>query len=165
MKQVWAPWRMAYLNSSEKVHGCIFCAKAHENRDEDNYVVFRSERCFALLNLYPYNSGHLLVVPYQHTGQFSEVEAETVADMFGTAQRAQQVIDHVMRPQGYNMGVNQGEAAGAGITDHIHLHIVPRWNGDTNFMPVLADAKVMPELLTATAAKLREGFEGLAVRQ
>jgi ATP adenylyltransferase len=165
MKQLWAPWRMAYLGETEPVHGCIFCTKAHEDRDEENYIVHRGERCYALLNLYPYNSGHLLIVPYQHTGYLPDIALETGMEMFATAQSAIRVVEEAMRPQGFNLGVNQGEAAGAGIADHVHLHVVPRWGGDTNFMPVLADAKVMPELLTATAAKLREGFTRLSSRR
>jgi ATP adenylyltransferase len=158
MKQLWAPWRMAYLNEAQPVHGCVFCVKAHEDKDNDNYVIHRGDRCFALLNLYPYNSGHLLIVPYLHTGDFSEIDEETGRELFATSQLAMLVFNEVMHPEGFNLGVNQGKAAGAGIADHIHLHLVPRWGGDTNFMPILADAKVMPELLTATALKLREGF-------
>lgn len=153
---------MAYLNQTERVHGCIFCTKAHENKDEENYVLYRGERCFALLNLYPYNSGHLLIVPYQHTGALPEIEPETGTEMFSTAQLGIRVIEQTMHPEGFNLGVNQGSAAGAGIADHIHLHVVPRWSGDTNFMSVLAEAKVMPELLTVTAAKLRESFSRIS---
>jgi ATP adenylyltransferase len=165
MKQMWAPWRMAYLNESEPVHGCVFCAHAHDDSDIENHVVYRAGRCFALLNLYPYNSGHLLIVPYQHSGHFSEIEPEAVVEVFAVAQLALKVFEDVMGPDGFNLGINQGDAGGAGITDHIHLHVVPRWSGDTNFMPVLAEAKVLPELLTATAAKLRDGFARLAPEQ
>lgn len=162
MKQLWAPWRMAYLNETQPVHGCVFCLHAHEDKDTENYVVHRGERCFALLNLYPYNSGHLLIVPYRHTGDLVELEPETGQELFSTTQLAMQVFKEVMQPEGFNLGVNQGKAAGAGIADHIHLHVIPRWGGDTNFMPVLADAKVIPELLTATASRLRDGFTKLS---
>ncbi|HEX6508403.1 MAG TPA: HIT domain-containing protein [Chloroflexota bacterium] len=150
---------MSYLNETAPEPGCIFCAKIREDRDEQNYIVHRGERCFVILNLYPYNSGHLLIVPYQHTGDLAALPVETGADIFATAQHAIQALGNVMHPDGFNLGVNQGEAAGAGIADHVHLHIVPRWSGDTNFMPVLADAKVIPELLSATAAKLRPEFQ------
>jgi len=115
-----------------------------------------------MLNLYPYNSGHLMIAPYQHVGELQRLESETASDVWATAQLALDVLNIVMQPDGFNLGVNQGEAAGAGIADHVHLHVVPRWSGDTNFMPVLADAKVMPELLTATAVKLRSAFESHA---
>jgi ATP adenylyltransferase len=158
MNQIWAPWRMRYVAGSEPVRGCLFCNKASEEDDRANYVVFRAERCFVMLNLYPYNSGHLMVAPYQHTGDFAELLPEVGTDVFQTAQLATRVLSDVMHPDGFNLGINQGKVAGAGVAEHIHLHVVPRWNGDTNFMPVLADAKVMPELLAATAEKLRPAF-------
>jgi ATP adenylyltransferase len=153
---------MAYLESSEPVHGCVFCAKAREDRDVENHIVYRTDRVFVMLNLYPYNSGHLLIIPYQHTGDLSDVEPETAGQIMSVAQLAVRAIGDSMGPEGYNLGLNQGSAAGAGIADHVHLHVVPRWGGDTNFMPVLADAKVMPELLAATTVKLREAFARVA---
>jgi len=162
MQQLWAPWRMPYLDSSGKDPGCIFCVKADENNDRANHIVYRDRLTFVMLNLYPYNSGHLMVVPYRHVGMLTDLDGDSGADLFTKAQLSITALTDVMHPDGFNLGINQGEVAGAGITDHIHLHIVPRWNGDTNFMPVLADAKVMPELLTATADKLRPAFERLA---
>lgn len=159
MDQMWAPWRMQYIQQSEPEPGCLFCNIARQDEDETNLVVYRGPRCFVMLNLYPYNSGHLMVVPYQHVGAVDALAPEVGADLLQTAQLAVRAIDRVMEPHGYNMGINQGTVAGAGVPDHIHLHVVPRWNGDTNFMPVLADAKVMPELLAATAAKLRPAFD------
>jgi ATP adenylyltransferase len=158
--QLWAPWRMSYLNETEPAPGCIFCTKGREDRDEQNLIVHRSEYCFVILNLYPYNSGHLMVVPYVHTGDLTTLPADVGTNVFTTAQKAVNALTEAMHPTGFNLGLNQGEAAGAGIADHVHLHVVPRWHGDTNFMPVLADAKVMPELLTATAAKVRSAFQG-----
>jgi ATP adenylyltransferase len=117
-----------------------------------------------MLNLYPYNSGHLMVVPHQHTGSLPELDPDAGAAVFATSQLAVQALTDVMHPAGFNLGINQGKVAGAGIADHIHLHVVPRWDGDTNFMPVLADVKVMPELLAATAAKLRPVFAELSKR-
>lgn len=161
MDQLWAPWRMPYIEQHEPEPGCLFCTAAREDRDRENHVVYRSARCMVMLNLYPYNSGHLMVAPYQHTGNLPELDAAGGADMLRTAQLAVQALDNVMRPDGFNLGINQGNVAGAGIADHLHLHVVPRWIGDTNFMPVLADAKVIPELLTATAEKLRHAFSRL----
>jgi ATP adenylyltransferase len=159
MKQLWAPWRMPFVEGSNAEPGCLFCRLTSQpEHDEENYVLFRSERCFVMLNLYPYNSGHLMVVPYQHTGEFRAIEPETASQMMTVAQLSTHVLSQVMGPEGFNLGVNQGAIAGAGIADHVHLHVVPRWGGDTNFMPVLAETKVMPELLTATAAKLRPLF-------
>lgn len=163
MEQLWAPWRMPYIEGSEPQPGCLFCRVAEQTEeDESNYVLYRGDRCLVMLNLYPYNSGHVMVAPYQHTGRFDELRPEVGAALFASAQLAVRALTDVLHPDGFNMGINQGEVAGAGIADHIHLHVVPRWGGDTNFMPVLADAKVMPELLTATAAKLRPAFSRLA---
>lgn len=162
MNQLWAPWRMPYIQNSEPEPGCLFCNKIRENDDDANYIVYRGPLCFVMLNLYPYNSGHLMVVPYQHTGSFAAIDPKVGADLFATTQMAVRALTEVMHPDGYNMGVNQGTIAGAGVADHIHLHVVPRWAGDTNFMPVLAEAKVMPELLSATAAKLRPAFPQLS---
>jgi ATP adenylyltransferase len=155
LKQIWAPWRMQYIQQSDPEPGCLFCRVIGQDDDEGNYIVHRGELCFVMLNLYPYNSGHLMIVPYQHTGSLPELHPEVGAAVFATSQLAVQALTDVMHPDGFNLGINQGKVAGAGIADHLHLHVVPRWDGDTNFMPVLADAKVMPELLTATAAKLR----------
>lgn len=165
MDHLWAPWRMSYVNETEPAPGCIFCNKAREDRDEQNYIVHRAEYCFVILNLYPYNSGHLLVVPYVHTGDLTTLPAEVGTNLFVTAQTAVKAINEAMHPTGFNLGLNQGEVAGAGITDHVHLHVVPRWVGDTNFMPVLAGAKVMPELLAATAAKVRSALADLRSEQ
>lgn len=152
---------MPYIEASEPQPGCLFCRVAAEESDEANHVVYRAQHCFVMLNLYPYNSGHVMVAPYQHTGSFAEIHPEVGTNVFQVAQLTVRALDEVMHPDGFNLGINQGEIAGAGVADHIHLHVVPRWDGDTNFMPVLADAKVMPELLAATAAKLRPAFEKL----
>jgi ATP adenylyltransferase len=157
--QLWAPWRITYLNETEPAPGCIFCIKAREDRDEQNLIVRRSQHCFVMLNLYPYNSGHLMVIPYEHTGDLTTLPADVGTDLFTTAQATMNAVTDAMHPTGFNLGINQGAVAGAGIVDHVHLHVVPRWAGDTNFMPVLAHAKVMPELLTATAAKVRAAFD------
>lgn len=138
--------------------GCLFCHHARDDQDEQNLIVHRGEFGFVMMNLYPYNSGHVMVVPYQHTGDFTQLHPQVVSGIMSLAQLTVRVMEEILHPHGFNLGINQGNVAGAGITEHIHLHVVPRWNGDTNFMPVLADTKVMPELLSATAAKLRPAF-------
>lgn len=158
MDQLWAPWRMPFIEKKEPVPGCLFCTKAAADEDEQNFILYRAAHCFVMLNLYPYNSGHLMVVPFQHAGRLSDLRPEVGAEIFRLSQTSTSVLTEAMAPDGYNVGINQGAVAGAGVADHIHLHIVPRWNGDTNFMPVLANAKVMPELLHTTASKLRPLF-------
>lgn len=158
MDTLWAPWRMPYIQETEPVPGCLFCHHARADQDEQNLIVHRGEFGFVMMNLYPYNSGHAMVVPYQHTGDFTQLHAQVASGMMSLAQLTVRVMEEILHPHGFNLGINQGNVAGAGITEHIHLHVVPRWNGDTNFMPVLADTKVMPELLSATAAKLRPAF-------
>ncbi len=149
MKQLWAPWRLKYIkHPSQK--GCVFCKTSRSKKDEKNLIIFRGKTCFAILNLYPYNSGHFMVTTYRHIGKFEKLTPEEIQEMFEITQRFKKILDHEMKPQGFNIGFNLGRVAGAGITDHIHLHVVPRWNGDTNFMPVLGDTKVMPQSLKDT---------------
>ena len=138
---------------------CIFCAKPAEQRDAENYLLYRGERCFMLLNLYPYNNGHLMVAPYQHVGSIEQLDAQTLAEMMAQAQLALRILRKAMNPDGFNLGINQGKVAGAGFADHVHLHVVPRWNGDTNFMPVLAEVKVMPDFLENTYRQLKQALE------
>jgi ATP adenylyltransferase len=156
---------MPYLQQSKREEGCLFCNVAARNDDRGDHVLYRGPRSLAMMNLYPYNSGHLMVVPYQHVGQLPELEPDTGADVFRLAQVAVRALGEAMQPEGYNLGINQGEAAGAGIADHLHIHIVPRWGGDTNFMPVVSDVKVIPETLEATADKLRPLFERFCQEQ
>jgi ATP adenylyltransferase len=157
MEHLWAPWRMTYIDSSgKKDEGCIFCTKATEQRDEENLLLYRGERCFVMMNLFPYNNGHLMIAPYAHVPTIEELDPATLTDIMVTAQRCLTTLRAAMNPHGFNMGVNQGTVAGAGIADHVHYHIVPRWNGDTNFMPVLADVKVMPDYLQNTYRQLKE---------
>ena len=159
MKRLWAPWRMAYIEAGGKQdEGCIFCVKPAEDRDEENLLLHRGVRCFVLMNLFPYNNGHLMVAPYAHVPGIEELDAETLSDMMATTQTCLATLRAAMNPQGFNMGINQGVVAGAGIADHVHFHIVPRWNGDTNFMPVLADVKVMPDYLRNTYRQLKAAW-------
>ncbi len=162
MKQLWAPWRMVYiLNELDEKKGCIFCDLPKENDDKKNLIVYRSQRCFVILNKYPYNNGHVLIAPYKHTHDYIALDDETLLDIQKTAQKTMQAMKNVMQPQALNMGINIGRTAGAGIDQHLHYHIVPRWDGDTNFMPIIADTKVVSEALEATRDKLYEEFRRL----
>ena len=152
---------MAYIQAGSETEGCIFCAHPAQGRDEDYYILYRSQHCFVMLNIYPYNNGHLMIAPYQHVPSIEELDAATLGDLMATVQRCLRAFHLAMQPNGFNMGINQGRVAGAGIADHVHFHIVPRWNGDTNFMPVLADVKVMPDYLRNTYHQLRQALESL----
>src|SRR5581483_3652571 len=143
MQHLWAPWRMTYLNS-EPSSGCIFCEKAAEDRDQANGILWRGTTCFVILNAYPYNPGHLMVVPYQHSGSITEVTEECRNEVMTATTMAVKVIAECMEPDGFNIGINQGRPAGAGIADHVHQHVVPRWSGDTNFMTTVGETKVLP---------------------
>ena len=155
MEILWAPWRMAYIGG-EPEPGCLFCrVLADPSADADNLVLWREPGALVMLNKFPYNSGHVLIAPVRHTGDFAELHPEEVADLTSALQRAVKLLQQVLTPDGFNLGMNLGKAAGAGIADHLHFHAVPRWNGDTNFMPVLGETKVINEHLEATAAKLR----------
>jgi ATP adenylyltransferase len=138
---------------------CVFCRLPREEDDERSLILSRGERSFAIMNLYPYNNGHLMVVPYEHTDNLTRLDASTLAEMMALMQRAQGILTDVMRPQGFNMGINQGSASGAGIADHLHMHLVPRWVGDTNFMPVLGDTRVMPQHIDETYQLLKPRFD------
>lgn len=158
VKRLWAPWRMAYVSDtpSSTGDGCFLCAAARGDGDQ-SLVVDRGELAFILMNRYPYTSGHLMAVPIRHTPGMLELTAEEGAAIFAATQRAIRVLTDAMHPDGFNIGINQGSAAGAS-TEHVHVHVVPRWAGDTNFMPVLGDVKVLPQDLETTAANLREAF-------
>jgi ATP adenylyltransferase len=152
MERLWAPWRMSYIGGP-RPESCVFCAKAAQS-DEDALIVHRGERCYAVLNLYPYTSGHLMIVPFRHLGAPGELDAEERADMWELLDQALRALEGALGAQGHNVGFNLGTVAGAGIDDHLHQHVVPRWGGDVNFMPVLADVRVMPQLLSETRAAL-----------
>jgi ATP adenylyltransferase len=161
-ERIWAPWRLKYVKDASKDSGeeCIFCVKPQEDDDEANLIVHRGERCFVILNLFPYTNGHLMVAPYEHTGSLPSLAAETTAEMMALSQQAMRILEDEYAPHGYNVGFNQGRVAGAGVEHHIHMHVVPRWGGDTNFMPVLADVRVMPQTLDQTYEALRGKFDG-----
>jgi ATP adenylyltransferase len=157
LRQLWAPWRLEYIQGADEQEGCVFCL-APGRDDEAGLVVHRGEHAFVLLNRYPYASGHLMVAPYRHEGAFDGLRPDEALEIHQLAATAVGVLQDVMAPQGFNLGWNLGRVAGAGIVDHVHQHLVPRWGGDTNFMPVLADVKVMPEALEATRRKLAEAW-------
>ena len=157
MEHLWAPWRMAYLNS-EPVQGCIFCNFPREDRDRENGILFRSSTCFVILNAYPYNPGHLMVVPYSHVSSMTKLHDDELTDLMTATRRSIELLTEAMKPDGFNIGINQGRPAGAGIADHVHQHIVPRWSGDTNFMTTVGETKVLPELVQQTYEKLAPLF-------
>ena len=156
-KPLWAPWRLEYVGSADEQEGCVFC-RAAEGDDEERLVVHRGDSAIVLLNKFPYSSGHLMVAPTRHTGDFGDLTDEEVLEIHRLASRGLAALAETYAPQGYNVGWNLGRIAGAGVTDHVHLHVVPRWAGDTNFMPVLADVKVMAEHLEETRRKLVESW-------
>lgn len=158
MDRIWAPWRMSYLKNPKKEKGCIFCLKPRRKNDRENMILHRGRKTFVMMNLYPYSNGHLLVSPYRHLGSLEKLDPSTLLEMMTTVQMAMRALRRVFKPDAFNMGVNQGREAGAGIAAHIHFHIVPRWNGDTNFMPVLAETRVIPENLKSTYETLSPFF-------
>lgn len=162
MNRIWAPWRMEYIEEEGgKDAGCIFCTKPSENDDVENLILDRGKLCFTIMNRYPYNNGHIMVAPYRHINNITLLTDEEFSEMHKATNKGMMAIDSVMKPDGYNIGMNIGKVAGAGFEGHVHLHIVPRWNGDTNFMPVLADIKVMPEHIRKTYGKILEAMRKL----
>ncbi len=157
MRQLWAPWRLEYVQAAGEETGCVFC-RAAEGEDEEGLVVERGAHAFVLLNKYPYASGHLMVAPFRHEAEFGGLSTEEALEVHRLATRGLAALGETMGPHGFNLGWNLGRIAGAGVVDHVHLHVVPRWAGDTNFMPVLADVKVLPEALAATRQKLVDAW-------
>ena len=152
-ERLWAPWRLEYIQSADEQPGCVFC-NAASLADEDGLVVHRGERAFVVLNKYPYASGHLMVAPFRHAGEFGGLTDDEALEIHHLVSTSIDVLRLTMAPEGFNVGWNLGRISGAGVRDHVHEHVVPRWAGDTNFMPVLADVKVMPEHLDVTRRKL-----------
>lgn len=162
MEKLWAPWRIKYVAMPEQdKKGCIFCDKPATSEDKKNLIIYRGEHSFVLMNLFPYNNGHLLIAPYKHTNELSELIGEEKLELMDLLVLCHKVISEKMSPHGFNVGMNLGQVAGAGVKDHLHFHIVPRWNGDTNFMPIFSDVKVVSEGLEQTWEKLRKGFDEL----
>ena len=155
MRKLWAPWRMDYI-TREKDKNCIFCRAWQEKRDETNYVVFRGKNCLTMLNIFPYNNGHLMIAPYRHLSEIENLRNEEIQELMTTSQLMVKLLKKVMKPNGFNIGINLGRAGGAGIVDHLHLHIVPRWEGDTNYMPVISETKVISQALKQTYRQFKE---------
>jgi ATP adenylyltransferase len=159
MDFVWSPWRYAYIASAApqtNAERCVFCIGEDRSRDPDRLVVYRGTHNFIILNLFPYTAGHLMVAPYAHLGEITEASSEQTAEMMDLAKRAISRLTSLYHPEGFNLGINLGHSAGAGVREHFHLHIVPRWIGDSNFMTITAETRVLPEELTTTYRRLRE---------
>jgi ATP adenylyltransferase len=161
MDRLWSPWRYSYITKASPADACIFCTKLAENQDRENYIVYRGERNFVLLNLYPYTNGHLMIAPYEHVPTLEQARPDSLVEMIMLAQQAETHLRRLYRPQGLNLGMNIGESAGAGVVGHIHMHMLPRWSGDANFMSVVGETRVLPETLDVTYEKLFAAFTEL----
>jgi ATP adenylyltransferase len=160
MDHLWSPWRYKYVASADKKEGCVFCRINREQKDAENLVVHRAELNFIVLNLFPYSSGHLMIVPYEHKASLVDFDAATTTEIIELAKRAHIALEAEYHPDGFNIGMNLGRSAGAGVADHLHLHVVPRWSGDANFVSVVGETRVLPEDLATTLARLTKHFGG-----
>lgn len=158
-QRLWAPWRLDYIKGP-KPDECIFCERPRLGDDAEAYIVARGDRCFTMLNAFPYNNGHVMVSPFEHVPSIEDLDAPTLGEMMTLTQRSLAAIRSVYGPDGFNLGINQGKIAGAGFDDHVHLHVVPRWGADTNFMPVLSSTRVLPESLAASFEALSTELSG-----
>jgi ATP adenylyltransferase len=155
MDRLWTPWRLEYVTAaSDLVPGCVFC-DALSPESKTSLIVFHGASCFVILNLYPYNNGHLMVVPRRHLGRLADLSPDEASEMMALTRAVEMALQELYQPHGFNMGLNLGKSAGAGVLDHLHMHVVPRWHGDTNFMTVVGDTRVLPEDLASTADRLR----------
>ncbi|MDP8218480.1 MAG: HIT domain-containing protein [Candidatus Theseobacter exili] len=159
MQRLWAPWRMEYILNDEKNDECFFCRIFSAKEDRNNHVVFRNDKSFAVMNKYPYNNGHLLVAPSRHIATLEELPEEDLLDMMMSVQQCIVLLRKTIMPHGFNVGVNTGLVAGAGVPDHVHFHIVPRWDGDSNYMPVIANTKIIPQALDSLYDDLINGAD------
>jgi ATP adenylyltransferase len=157
MEQIWAPWRIGYIRMS-KPKECIFCGKPKQDSDAVNYILYRGKKNFVIMNAYPYNPGHLMIAPYRHIANLDELTDEELGEHVALVSRSIRVLREAFNPGGFNIGVNMGKVAGAGIEEHVHTHVVPRWQGDTNCMPVISEVRVVPEALAETYQKLEGKF-------
>jgi len=162
MEHLWTPWRSTYIAGKTGARGCIFCSALRSGNDKENLILHHAAHNFVMLNRFPYTSGHLMIAPNKHTSQLSELDESAADEMWRLARSVESIFTKIYRPDGLNIGMNLGEAAGAGIVDHLHLHMLPRWRGDANFMTVIGGTRVMPELLEDTFAKLQAAFAGLS---
>jgi len=159
MNHLWSPWRMEYIENHDKIEGCVFCNAQAKADGVENLIAFRGRFSFVILNRYPYASGHLMVIPFEHLSNLEELDSETRAEMMELTSRCTTVLKNIYKPQGFNVGVNIGEAAGAGVLGHVHIHIVPRWKGDTNFMSAVGETRVLPEALEDTYKRVKVAFD------
>ncbi len=163
MERIWAPWRMRYIETVDS-GGCIFCEKLEDGQDDrENLVLLRGKKCFIVLNLYPYTNGHLMVVPYRHAGSPVDLEQDELLEFAELARQGMRILEKSIAPHGFNLGINVGRAAGAGVEGHVHFHVVPRWEGDTNYMAVVSGSRVIPESLEETYEKLQRAVQELGL--
>ena len=158
MDYLWSPWRYQYVTQAIPEQGCIFCRKMQENQDEGNWILYRGLHNFVLLNLFPYTSGHLMIAPYAHIARLSDADDATCMEMMALTRKAEQALQKTYQPEGINLGMNLGKSAGAGIADHIHMHVLPRWHADSNFLTTIGETRVLPEALSETYRKLKPLF-------
>jgi ATP adenylyltransferase len=158
MDHIFTPWRYTYITNADKIADCVFCSQPQSNDDEKTLIVHRAEHCFIILNAFPYTSGHVMVVPYQHTDQLQKLSASAAQEMMALTQKLEGILRELYHPDGMNVGMNIGKAAGAGIASHIHMHILPRWIADANFMSVIGETRVLPETLDVTYKRIRAFF-------
>jgi len=164
MQNIWAPWRLKYIKSIGKDVGCFFCEYLRSKNDKKNFVLFRRKHTFCLLNLFPYANGHLMVAPYKHTGSLDNLSEKELADILISTRLGKRILKKALDPIGFNIGMNIGRVAGAGVDHHVHLHIVPRWHGDMNYMPLIAETKVIPEAIEKTYEKLKRAAKSVLSR-
>jgi ATP adenylyltransferase len=158
MDILWTPWRYTYIKSADLAQGCIFCDKPKENDDERNLIVHRGTRCYIILNAFPYTNGHVMVVPFAHEDQLQKLDRETATEMIALTQKSESVLRELYNPEGINLGMNIGRAAGAGVAGHVHMHVLPRWTADANFMSVVGETRVLPEDLATTYKRMKGKF-------
>lgn len=162
MERLWAPWRMQFIEElRDRSGGCVFCEIASPGDDRARLVLHRAKSCFVLMNRFPYNNGHLMIIPYEHTGSLSKLSGEAHSEIMRLCAASVEIEQEAMEAEGFNCGFNIGRPAGAGIVDHVHLHVVPRWCGDANFLPIIGNTRSMPEYLEATYDRLKPGFDKL----
>jgi len=163
LEHIWTPWRMKYIQNNSKNHDCIFCLAANKEDDAKQLVFYRGERVFMILNRYPYTSGHVMCVPYAHKRQLQDLTRETRMEMMENVNNAVQVLQQVYQPEGFNVGINLGKVAGAGVAEHLHIHILPRWGGDTSFITSVGQTRVVPEALDETYRRVKDAWERLTI--
>ncbi len=159
MEHIFSPWRYKYISTAGGEKGCVFCRVQEPQKDDENYIVYRGALNFVILNLFPYTSGHLMIAPYEHTTSLASISEATTTEMMNLTKRAQVALETEYRPDGFNIGMNLGRSAGAGVADHLHLHVVPRWVGDANFVSIVGETRVLPEELSITYKKMKKHFD------